>query len=184
MDSSAREQQWAVWMRAALANDADAYRRFLEDVTPYLRSMARRRSERSSAPGSEVEDIVQEMLLAVHVKRGTWDPDRPVGPWLSTIARNKMIDILRQRGRHINVPIEEFEDTLASENPGDNPEHGDLQRLISRLKEPQRTIVQSLSVEGNSVRETATRLNMTEGAISVALHRAVKTLAAMYRNNF
>jgi RNA polymerase sigma factor (sigma-70 family) len=184
MDSPVREEQWAIWMRAALANDASAYRRFLEGVTPYLRSMARRRCERGSAPGSEVEDIVQEILLAVHVKRGSWDPGRPIGPWLSTIARNKMIDVLRQRVRHVSVPIEDVAGTLASNNLRDNPEHGDLERLIKRLKEPQRTIVQSISLEGNSVRDTAVRLNMTEGAISVALHRAVKRLAAIYRNNF
>ncbi|MBT2790048.1 sigma-70 family RNA polymerase sigma factor [Paraburkholderia strydomiana] len=184
VDSPAREEQWAIWMRAALANDADAYRRFLEDVTPYLRSMARRRCEPRSAPGSEVEDVVQEMLLAVHLKRGSWDQTRPIGPWLSTIARNKMVDILRQRVRHESVPIEDVAATLASKNPRDAPEHGDLERLLKRLGEPQRSIVQSLSLDGHSVRDTATRLNMTEGAISVALHRAVKKLASMYRNNF
>ena len=171
-------------MRAAINNDTDAYHRFLEGVTPYLRSMARRRCERGSAPGSEVEDVVQEMLLAVHLKRGSWDQSRPIGPWLSTVARNKMVDILRQRIRHESVSIEDVAETLVSKNPRDEADHGDLERLLNRLKEPQRTIVQSLSLNGNSVRDTATRLNMTEGAINVALHRAIKKLAAMYRNSF
>ena len=183
VDSLEREAQWAIWMRAALDGDADSYRRFLEGVTPYLRSMARRRCERGSAPGSEVEDVLQEMLLAVHLKRGSWDRSRPIGPWLSTIARNKMVDILRQRVRHESVSIEDVADTLASNHPNDEAEHGDLARLLKRLKEPQRTIVQSLSLDGSSVRETATRLHMTEGAINVALHRAVKKLALMYRSN-
>jgi RNA polymerase sigma factor (sigma-70 family) len=183
VDNPAREEQWAIWMRAALSNDAHAYRRFLEDVTPYLRSMARRRCEPRSAPGSEVEDVVQEMLLAVHLKRGSWDQSRPIGPWLSTVARNKMVDILRQRIRYESVPIEDLADTLVSNNPRDEPDHGDLERLLKRLKEPQRTIVQALSLDGNSVRDIAAQLNMTEGATSVALHRAVKTLAAMYRKS-
>lgn len=183
MDSPAPEEQWAIWMRAALAGDAHAYRRFLEGVAPYLRSMARRRCERGSAPGSEVEDVVQEMLLAVHLKRGSWDRSRPIGPWLSTVARNKMVDILRQRVRHESVSIEDVADTLASSHPGDEAEHGDIERLLKRLKEPQRTIVQSLSLDGRSVRDTATRLHMTEGAVNVALHRAVKKLAAMYRSD-
>lgn len=181
VDDAAREEQWGLWMRAAIGNDADAYRRFLEGVTPYLRSMARRRCGRGSSPGSEVEDVVQEMLLAVHLKRGSWDQSRPIGPWLSTIARNKMIDILRQRVRYESAPIEDVVDTLASNNQNDESDHGDLERLLKRLKEPQRTIVRSLSLDGHSVRDTAMQLNMTEGAISVALHRAVKSLAAMYR---
>jgi RNA polymerase sigma factor (sigma-70 family) len=168
-------------MRAALCNDADAYRHFLEGVTPYLRSMARRGCGRGSAPGSEVEDVVQEMLLTVHIKRGSWDQSQPIGPWLSTVARNKMVDILRQRVRHSATPIEDVADTLVSSDACDDSDHGNLERLLKWLKEPQRTIVRSLSLEGNSVPDTAARLNMTEGAISVALHRAIKSLALMYR---
>src|SRR5271154_3451073 len=102
-------------MRAAISGDAVAYRRFLEAVTPYLRAIARRRCEQFGTPRVDAEDIVQEALLAIHLKRGTWDSSRPIGPWISTIALNKLIDVMRRRGRQISVPIEDVIDTLEAE---------------------------------------------------------------------
>jgi RNA polymerase sigma-70 factor (ECF subfamily) len=169
-------------MRAAISGDAGAYRLFLQAVTPHLRAMARRRGARLGASISDSEDVVQEVLLAIHLKRGSWDPSRPIGPWISTIVRNKMIDTLRRRGRHVSVPIEDVIDTLEAEEQADPLEQRDVDRLLSRLKDPQRDIVRSISVEGTSVRDTATRLSMTEGAVRVALHRALKALAALYRS--
>ncbi len=182
MKYSAREEEWAGWMRAAMAGDTKAYSRFLSAVTPHLRSMARRRCDQFGAPMSEAEDVVQEVLLAVHLKRGTWDPGRPIGPWLSTIVRNKLIDSLRRRGRHVNVPIEDVMETLEAEEQADKLDRLDAENLLQRLGDPQRDIVRSISIQGAGVRETAERLKMTEGAVRVALHRALKSLAALYRS--
>jgi RNA polymerase sigma factor (sigma-70 family) len=170
-------------MRAAISGDEIAYRLFLEAVTPHLRALARQRCERFGVPQSDAEDIVQEVLLAVHLKRGTWDQSRPIGPWLSAIVRNKLIDILRRQGRHISVPIEDVIEWLPAEEQSDGLERQDIERMLGQLKQQQRDIVQSISVNGMSVRETASRLRMTEGAVRVALHRALKTLAALYRSN-
>jgi RNA polymerase sigma factor (sigma-70 family) len=183
VNNSAREEQWAAWMRAAIDGDKQAYQRFLESVVPYLRGLAKRRCEQFRAPASEAEDIVQEVLLAVHLKRGTWDSTRPIGPWLSTIVRNKMIDSLRRRGRHVNVPIEDVIETLEAAEETDAMDLRDAERLLERLGDPQRDIVRSISMNGAGIRETAERLKMTEGAVRVALHRALKTLAALYRSN-
>jgi RNA polymerase sigma-70 factor (ECF subfamily) len=180
---SARQQQWAAWMRAALTGDGRAYNAFLTDVAPYLRAMARRRCDMLGADKSLAEDIVQEVLLSVHLKRGSWDPSRPIGPWLAAITRNKLIDALRRRGRRVDIPIEDVAETLAAFDAGDTEQDlGDASRLLDRLKDPQRDIVRSISLEGREVRETAARLNMTEGAVRVSLHRALKTLAALYRS--
>ena len=182
MNHSAREEEWAVWMRAAIGGDAHAYHRFLTSVAPHLRAMARRRCDQLGAPVSEAEDVVQEVLLAIHLKRGTWDSSRPIGPWLSTIVRNKLIDSLRRRGRHMSVPIDDVIDFLEVEEHTDALDRFDVDRMLELLKDPQKTIVRSISVEGSSVRETADRLKMTEGAVRVALHRALKMLAALYRS--
>ncbi|WP_026870058.1 sigma-70 family RNA polymerase sigma factor [Inquilinus limosus] len=183
MTDPSREEEWATWMRAAISGDAGAYRLFLQAVTPHLRAMARRRGALFGASGSDAEDVVQEVLLAIHLKRASWDPARPIGPWISTIVRNKMIDALRRRGRHADVPIEDVIDTLEAEPAADGLERRDVARLLSRLQDRQREIVRSISVEGGSVRETAGRLGMTEGAVRVALHRALKVLAVLYRSD-
>jgi RNA polymerase sigma factor (sigma-70 family) len=168
-------------MRAAISGDAAAYRRFLVAVTPHLRAMARRRCRMASAPEGDAEDIVQEVLLAIHLKRGTWDQSRPIGPWITAIVRNKLVDALRRRGRHVAIPIDDVIDTLGVEDDADGASPGEIDMLLVQLKGRQREIVKSISINGSSVRETADRLRMTEGAVRVALHRALKTLAALYR---
>jgi RNA polymerase sigma-70 factor (ECF subfamily) len=169
-------------MRAAMDGDKQAYHRFLIAVTPYLRAMTRRRCDQFGAPASEAEDVLQEVLLAIHLKRGTWDTSRPIGPWLATIVRNKLIDALRRRGRHVSVPIDDFVETLEAADQTDATDRLDAEQLLTRLKDPQRDIVRSISLEGADVRETAARLNMTEGAVRVSLHRALKALATFYRS--
>ena len=183
MSHSAREDEWAACMRAAMTGDTQAYHRFLKAVTPYLRSIAKRRCERYGAPPGEVEDVVQEVLLAIHLKRGTWDISRPIAPWLSSIVRNKLIDSLRRRGRHVNVPLDDVSDILEAQNGAhEAADRLDTETVLARLKDPQRDIVHSISLEGAGIRETAARLKMTEVAVRVSLHRALKSLAALYRS--
>lgn len=176
----ARDDEWASLMRAAMGGDSQSYHRFLAAVTPYLRGMANRRCYRAGVPVSEVEDIVQEVLLAVHAKRGTWDTARPIGPWLSAIVRNKMIDNLRRRSRNSALPIEDFEWGLAMEETGEITDRMDAETAMALLKPRQREIVRALSIDGSDVKETAERLGMTEGAVRVVLHRALKFLAGHY----
>src|SRR6266702_1549440 len=93
--SVARERDWSVYMARAQAGDRDAYRRLLEDVAPYLRSIAARHFRNSG----DIEDAVQEVLLTVHAVRHTYDPARPFGPWLVAIANRRVVDALRRQGR-------------------------------------------------------------------------------------
>lgn len=167
-------------MRGALGGDAQAYRRFLQSVTPYLRRLARQSCARFGASDSDAEDAVQEALLAIHLKRSTWDSDRPITPWLSTIVRNKLVDVLRRAGRPA-VPIDDLADVLAAEETGPHPDVGDIERLIGKLKDQQRAVVQMVSLEGCSAREAAARLGMSETGVRVALHRALKSLANLYQ---
>jgi RNA polymerase sigma factor (sigma-70 family) len=183
LNQHSREEVWTDLMRAALTGDAIAYRQFLLSVTPYLRALARRRCQRVGAPVSDAEDVVQEVLLAVHLKRGTWDQTRPIGPWISTIVRHKMIDALRRRGRHTMVPIDDVVDMIESVEQEDFVERRDVERLMTQLNNLQRDIVQSISLNGASIQETAARLRMKDGTVRVALHRALKALAALYRSD-
>jgi len=177
----ADEEEWAVLMRAAMAGDEGAYRTFLKAITPSIRTAARRNLSRYGLDPADGEDVVQDTLLAVHLKRQTWDQGRPIGPWISAIARNKLIDLMRRRGRAIKVPIEDVEGVLAAEEATASLDGYEVGRMLENLNEKQRLVVRSLAVDGASVRQTAERLNMTETAIRVTLHRAVKALAAIYR---
>jgi len=181
MNNPAREIEWASLMRAAMAGDSRAYHRLLASLTPYLRAIARRRCDQLGVAKSEAEDIVQEVLLAVHLKRETWDPFRPIGPWISTMVRNKLIDSLRRRGRHIVVPIEDVVAILETDDRVTSSDRIDISSVLSTLEDPQRTIVQRISLDGSSVREIAQQLKMSEVAVRVSLHRALKALASRYK---
>jgi len=103
-------------MRAANRGDTVAYHRLLTAITPVLRRVVR---ARGSALGPEgCEDVLQEVLLAIHTKRHTWNADAPLRPWLYAIARHKVVDAFRARGRQIDLAIDDFvEDLPAAEGP-------------------------------------------------------------------
>ncbi|TCT06525.1 sigma-70 family RNA polymerase sigma factor [Aquabacter spiritensis] len=178
-----RERRWSRDMQAALGGDGVAYDRLLREIAPAIRRVVQRRLSALGAPASDCEDIVQETLLAVHLKRQSWRSGDPLSPWLWTIARNKMIDHLRRRGRRVEVPVEDFADLLAApeERPGTEAE--EVARHLARLPDKQRDVLQAVAVEGASIGETAARLKMTPGAVRVALHRAFASLSARLRSD-
>jgi RNA polymerase sigma-70 factor (ECF subfamily) len=176
------EVEWAEWMRLGLAGNAAAYQRLLSALAPVLRATVRNGFARYGSGLADVEDVVQETLLAIHLKRQTWNPAEPLGPWVRAIARNKLIDSLRRRGRRINVPIEDFLEILPAPEPEQTLSADETERLFSVLSERQREVVQSISVKGESTRDTASRLGISEGAVRIALHRGLAALSAAYRD--
>ena len=178
MDPAERERYWTTLMEQSLQGDARAYEQLLASLTVGLRGVVRRRAH---GVGIDIEDIVQEVLLALHLKRGTWIRGTPLAPWVAAIARNKVVDALRRRGHRSEVSIDGVAEALVT-GSGDNVEHaGDLSDMLARLSERQRDVVRAVSLEGYSARETAERLQMSEVAVRVTLHRSLKALAAMFR---
>ena len=145
--------------------------------------MARAAFARARLGDADVEDAVQETLLAIHLKHHTWDPSQKLGPWVSAIARHKIIDAMRRRGARRLEPIEDFQDFLAAPEAEDPHALSDAKRLIETLNPRQREIVQAISLDGQSIAATASRLDMTEVAVRVALHRALKALGAAWRRS-
>lgn len=174
------EEEFAVLMRAGLAGDAQAYRQLLSLLTPRLRAMAKRGLERSRAGNGDAEDIVQEILLAVHLKRHTWMTDQPFLPWLNAIARYKLIDVLRRRGRRSEVPIDGLIDILPDTDTPPESSAGELERLVGALAGREHQVVSSISLGGEDIRQTARKLGLSEGAVRVALHRGLKRLAKLH----
>jgi RNA polymerase sigma-70 factor (ECF subfamily) len=163
-------------MRSAVAGDGAAYQRLLRAVTPVLRAAARRGLARAGQPVDQSEDIVQEILLAVHLKRHTWDVSAPFAPWLFAIARNKLIDALRRRGRRVFVNIDDFAETIAGEPAAETAPASEVAAQLQSLPARQRDVVQSIAVESASIKDTARKFAMSEGAVRVALHRGLASL--------
>jgi RNA polymerase sigma factor (sigma-70 family) len=168
---------WGQLLAAANAGDARAYARFLQTVTPVLRGIVRAKGGSLGETGCE--DVLQEVLLAVHLKRHTWEVGSPIRPWLYAITRYKVIDAFRARGRKIDVPIDDFAEVLAADAGPDPTEAADMAKMIGMLDGRSATIIRKIGLEGDSVAETGAALTMSEGAVRVALHRALKTLAIL-----
>jgi RNA polymerase sigma-70 factor (ECF subfamily) len=169
-------------MRAAARGDAAAYRQALEQLAPWLRAIARRGLARVGHGTEDAEDIVQDTMLAIHLKWQTWDTAKPFEPWVRAVARHKLIDHLRRRGDHVTIPIDDVLEILeAQESPSDMDIHGP-NGMLQALEPRQRSIVEMISIEGRSAREVGTRLGLSEGTVRVALHRALKSLAAKFRD--
>jgi len=173
-----RDEEWTGLMRLAISGDDGAYHRLLKSITLVLRAAARRGLSRAGQPVDQSEDIVQDILLAVHLKRHTWDANAPFAPWLFAIARNKLIDTLRRRGRRVFVDIDDFAETLAGEQAAETATAGEVAAQLQTLPERQREVLQSIAVESASIKDTARKFSMSEGAVRVALHRGLASLTA------
>jgi RNA polymerase sigma-70 factor (ECF subfamily) len=164
-------------MALAQRGDAFAYERLLEDLLPFVRAIVRARI----GDDPNAEDVVQEVLLAIHTARHTFQAGRELEPWVRTIARNAVIDAVRrrqrQRARDAGVEADALPD-LAPEHASAeaDPLPRALERALERLPAVQREAVMLLKVEGLSVAEAATRARTTPGALKLRAHRGYKLL--------
>ena len=170
------EDELAGLLQAAIAGDEKAYGVFLERTAVILRRFARRQITHG---GVDPEDIVQETLLAIHLKRHTWHSDAAVMPWVYAIARFKLIDAFRRRGRRVEIDIDALAESLP-EPEAETVSPREVGRALEALTPGQRSVVAAISVEGCSVAETAARLEMTEGAVRVTLHRGLAAIAKRF----
>ena len=170
------EAELAGLLRAAIGGDEAAYADFLRRAAAVVRHFARRRIVQG---GVDPEDVVQETLLAIHLKRHTWRVDAPVLPWLYAIARFKLIDAFRRRGKRIEVDIDDVAATL-QQPVAETASERDIERALGGLPPGQRSVVSSISVEGRSIGETAAKLGLSETAVRVALHRGLTAIARRF----
>jgi RNA polymerase sigma-70 factor (ECF subfamily) len=168
-----------LWLRAQSGDEA-AYRQCLLLLAARLRGFLKRRL---AATPDEVEDLVQETLLALHLQRGTYDPSLPVSAWVVAIARYKLVDLWRRRGRreHLHDPIDDVGEQLLVADEQDAGATRDLASLLRELPEAQQQAIVLTKIEGLSVAEAAARTGASESAIKVQVHRGLKRLAALVR---
>jgi RNA polymerase sigma-70 factor (ECF subfamily) len=174
------EERLRTLMLKSLTGDGSSYRVFLNELSMHLRSFLRRRVARQP---EEIEDLVQELLLAIHNQRHTYNAKLPLTAWVHAIARYKVIDWLRRRSRNdlLNDSLDDCEELFAvPENEAAEASH-DIAKLLQQLPERQRLPIQYVKIEGGSVADTAKRTGMSESAVKIGIHRGLKALAASIR---
>ena len=162
----------------ALDGEAPAYQVWLKELSAHLRAYFRKRLVRFP---DEVEDLVQESLLAIHNQRHTYDADLPLTAWVHAIAKYKLVDLLRRRARRdaLTDPLEDDGDFLVAVDSEAAEAKRDVGKLLVQLPDRQRLPIVHTKLEGLSVAEAARLTGMSESAIKVGVHRGMKALAAM-----
>ena len=127
------ESELARLMRSAIAGEERAYAEFLRQTACLVRIFARRKIMQG---GIDPEDIVQETLLAIHMKRHTWRDDAPIKPWVYAIARYKLVDAFRHRGRRLEINIDEIAELHAAPEIENSQRSGDRSRSRSARTRP------------------------------------------------
>ena len=175
-----RESQLQALLLSGLAGDAAAYREFLAALAVHIRGFLRRRLAQRPA---DVEDLLQEVLLAVHNARHTYQAQQPLTAWVQAIARYKLADHFRGYARRDSLqdPLEDDSDLFAASDEAPAEASRDLGKLLEQLPDRQRLPIVHVKLEGLSVEETARLTGLTGSAVKVGIHRGLKALARLIR---
>lgn len=162
---------WGDLMVAAQNGHGGAYRRLLGEVSVWLARYFQRR-----LPAGDVDDAVQETLLAVHRRRHTYDPQYPLGPWLAAIAKRKWIDQLRSLGRR---PSEELPENLSvGDHETSVVSSSVLHSLLRELRPAQAQAILLVKVQGYSIEDASGATGLSPSAIKMNIHRGLARLTA------
>jgi RNA polymerase sigma-70 factor, ECF subfamily len=176
---SEAETKLKALMLRGLAGDGSAHAQLLTDMGRYLRGYFLRRLGGQSG---DVEDLVQETLLAIHAKRGTYDPGQPFTAWAYTIARYKLIDAMRRQKIRKTEPLEAADQIFAVESAEEGEARIDLAGLLEFLPSRQRAVLEDVKLRGLSTEEAASKSGMSGSAVKVSIHRSIKALAKRVRD--
>jgi RNA polymerase sigma-70 factor (ECF subfamily) len=138
----------------------------------YLLSLCRDRSL--------ADDLLQDTFLQVHRSRRTYEPGRPVTPWVFAIARHVFLMKRRSTGRRLR-----FEERLASDAASGDvvrddlrtlAEQDEVRRALSRVPADQREALLLHHVQGWSFAEIAARLGIRVNAAKTRAFRGMKKM--------
>lgn len=169
------KKQWIIWMELVQNGDKTAYKELLTKSEVLVRNFLRKKLQHNSP---HLEDIVQEVLMALHKAKHTFDLSRPYTNWLYTIARYKYVDYLRKWSKTEKYEVYsdfDFDSFLATEELKLELDD-DLENAISSLPKKQRETVEMINLKGMSISEVSKQTGSTETAIRVSAHRAYKRL--------
>jgi len=172
----AAEAELRALMVRSLAGDGAAYATLLRRLNGHLRAYYLRRLGTSQA--ADAEDLLQETLIAMHARRSTYDTSRPFTAWVHSIARYKLIDHFRRNRRRAEELLDDMEQLFSISNSNAVDARIDVDRLLQRLPQKTRRLVQDVKIRGLSTAEAAQKNSISESAVKVGVHRAIKSLGS------
>ncbi|MBV7256636.1 sigma-70 family RNA polymerase sigma factor [Pacificimonas sp. WHA3] len=162
---------WESAFVAGQDGDRHAYRAFLEAAEAHLKRFFARK-----APPADAADLVQDVLIALHTKRASYDPAYPLMPWVNTIAKYKWIDWLRKTHRVTHV---ELDDTYGDPGTPQQPAAGHaVGMLLNNLPRRQAEAIRLVKLQGMTIAEASAVSGQSESLVKVNIHRGLKKLSA------
>ncbi len=174
------EMQLKVLMLAGLSGDAEAHRQLLAAAASRLRSYFGRRIGSDAA---DVEDLVQETLIAIHQRRESFNPALPFTAWLHAIAKYKLVDHYRRTGARRQVPIDDIGELAADDDFDPALAAIDIERVLARIPEKHRDAIRLTRIKGYSVEEASQMTGQSPSAIKIGVHRGLKKLMVQVRDD-
>lgn len=136
-----------------------------------------------SLPPDQYEDIVQDVLLGIHLKRHTWDEAHALRPWLYAVTRYKIIDAFRKRGVAVHLPIEDYSNVLPADDPADpltaRDDRAEVDALLRQLDPRSAEVVRAVVLREEAQADVSARLQFSRANLRVTLHRAMKRMASL-----
>jgi len=169
------EHRWSAFMVNAQAGNESDYRQLLTELTDVISRFLRSRFGHHHF----IEDCVQESLIAIHQARHTYDPRRRFRPWLFAIVRRKAIDTLRRQSARQRVADRyRGEQEVLSQTSHQSEAENEVTkgRLLELLSVQHREVLVLTKIIGFSIAETAAKLAISESAVKVRVHRAIRKL--------
>ena len=173
---NAIETELSTLMQAALNGDTGKYQDFLKEAVHPIRAQIAR--VMPFGISADRDDIVQDVLFAIHQKKQTWRMDQPILPWIRAITKYRTIDYLHRIERQPTTALDHHADHLVADTP-DLIETIDLTNMVHRLKGKTRQVLESIGLNGKDISSTALVLNISENAIRIAFHRGLKKLTLL-----
>jgi len=167
--------KFSALMQQALNGDTHAYATLLKETARLLRPFL----SKHLYSITEVDDVLQEILVSIHKARSTYDGTRPYKPWVYAIAKFRLQDHLRAHYAdrlYDAVELSELENILPDEVTETAFSYESISGEINRLPEKQATILRMMHQDGYTAKEVAGKIGMKESAVKVAAHRAYKIL--------
>jgi RNA polymerase sigma-70 factor (ECF subfamily) len=169
-------------LRLLRDGDAAVRERFFDEYLEKVHSLVARRV----ANPHQVQDLVQEVFLKLHRSLNSYDPERALGPWVTTIAMNTLRDHWRAGARR-ELPTEltpELDPGVGdSASPSADLErrefHEGLRSAIDRLSDLSRTVLVSRAFDGEPFADISRKVGRSEVAVRKRYSRAVASLRTM-----
>lgn len=177
LEQSQDEAELSQLMRSSQTGDANSYRQLLTRIRGMLAKYIENSFSRfGMTTGSGQEDVLQEVLLAIHVKRHTYDSEQFFLPWMYAIARYKLIDHLRKNKVKSTLSLDDELENIESLMVIENTAEVDIEKLLTALPEKQRVVLELVKLQGLSIEEASRKTGFSASDIKVTVHRAIKTL--------